>query len=499
MSEHVEGIGGSSPRPAATLVIVRDGPTGLEVLLTIRPRHLRFMAGAAVFPGGAVAPADLDERWDRVSVLSARDARSALDIDDERVALAVYVCALRESFEEVGFDLGLSDSPTRREADRPDLWLDWFLDSGTSLPTERLAPAGRWITPAGAPVRFDAWFFLAQAPAGWEPVPDPSEVERCLWITPAAALDQLGRGELAMAPPTIEMVQRLAGYDNADDALRRLQEDRLTGAGRVISVRLSPVVHIVLAPNPSLMTGPGTNSYVVGTGPTFVIDPGVDDEEYLDELAKVAGDVSQILITHRHPDHVGGALALSQRTGAPVRAFGREPAGSAEVVPLSDDEVVGSGGVELRALHTPGHASDHLCFFLPGTPNCLFSGDNILGEGTSVIAPPDGDMGAFLRSLDRIADLDAERIYPGHFRPLDGGRAVIEQLISHRAERGEAILGSLTSGPRTLAEIVEEVYVDTPPALHPVAEMSVLAHLEMFRASDLVEVADGRWRRAGAG
>lgn len=489
----------AEPRPAATLVIVRDGAAGLEVLLTVRPAHLRFMAGAAVFPGGAVSPADLDPRWDRVSALSPDSARESLGLEDERVAMGAYICAFRESFEEVGFILGTGvNHLDRNDAEHPELWLERCLSSNARLATDELAPAGRWVTPAGAPVRFDAWFFLAIAPPGWVPVPDDREVEKCLWLTPGAALDQLAEGELAMAPPTIEMLQRLARYETAADARGRLQDDRLTGAGNVLSVRLSPLIHVVLAPNPSLMTGPGTNSYVVGSGPTLVIDPAIDNEEYLEAVGEAAGDVSQILITHRHGDHVGGAKELARRTGAPVRAYGDQDAGGTRVVPLGDGETVEAGGAKLVALHTPGHASDHLCFLLESGPG-LFSGDNILGEGTSVIAPPDGDMGAFLDSLYRLAGLGVDRIYPGHFRPLDNGRAVLDGLIRHRAERGKAILEAVGREARTVAEIVERVYSDTPSALHPVAELSVLAHLEMFEREGRVHVEDGRWRRTGDG
>jgi glyoxylase-like metal-dependent hydrolase (beta-lactamase superfamily II) len=255
---------------------------------------------------------------------------------------------------------------------------------------------------------------------------------------------------------------------------------------------------MVLAPNPGVMTGPGTNTYVVGTGPTFVIDPAVDDAEYVKEVLRVAGDVDQILITHRHEDHVGGAQALARMTGARVRAFGAERAGEAEVVPLDDGETLRVGGATLTAMHTPGHASDHLSYYFEGAAS-LFSGDNILGEGTSVIAPPDGNMRNFMASLERVSQLHLDRIFPGHFRPLDGGRQIIDELLAHRRAREAAIVASITTGGLTVEEIVERVYEDTPSHLHPIALFSVLAHLEKLEEEGAARNQNGRWSAHGAG
>jgi glyoxylase-like metal-dependent hydrolase (beta-lactamase superfamily II)/8-oxo-dGTP pyrophosphatase MutT (NUDIX family) len=480
------------PRPAATLVLLRDAPAGMQVLLTTRPRTMKFMAGAVVFPGGAVAPADLDPRWREASRRSPADAADALGMDDGRAALGTFVCALREAFEEVGFLLG--DGPLERlrraDADVPHRFLEACLDGGIVLGTDDLVPAGRWVTPPGSPVRFDARFFLAAVPEGWEPVPDPREVAACRWAAPAAALDDLAAGRALMAPPTIEMLQRLSGFDSVAAAL----SSPASTAPAILSVGLSPLVHVVLAPNAGIMTGPGTNTYVVGSGRCVVIDPAVDDDVYLDAVVAAApGGISEILVTHRHPDHVGGVAALTARTSAPVRAYGDAPAGGIGVAPLYDGGVVEAAGVRLEALHTPGHARDHLCFLLDGRD--LFSGDVILGEGTSVIAPPDGDMDAFIATLRRLGAIGLGRIYPGHFRSLDRGDEVVHALIEHREQRAAAILDALDDESRTPAEIVATVYGDTPPVLHPVAEYSVLAHLESAERDGLVERTDDGWRR----
>ena len=481
------------PRAAATLVILRDGEEGPEVLVTVRPRSMRFMGGATVFPGGAVAQEDLDPAWERASTLDRGEAAQRLSIEAPE-ALGTFVCALREAFEEVGFVIGPGTDRLRREqAEDPAHFLAACLEERARLGTDELVPAGRWVTPMGAPVRFDARFFLARAPEGWEATPDPTEVEACRWVSPERVLDDLAGGRALMAPPTIEMLQRLAGHADVGAIMASLEARSLSGPGDVISVALSPFVHVVLAPNPGPMTGPGTNTYVVGAGPTCVIDPAVDDARYLDEVVAVAGEVHQILITHRHEDHVGGAAALAAKTRAPVRAFGRADAGGVSVVPIEEGEIVEVGGARLATLYCPGHASDHLCWMLEGAAS-LFAGDNVLGEGTAVIAPPDGNMRAYLETLERLSRLHIDRIYPGHFRPLDGGNEVLRGYLAHRAEREGQVLEALASGRGTPAEMVAAIYVDTPPYLHPVAEYQVLAHLEMLEARGLVQRDGERWK-----
>ena len=483
-----------APRPAATLVVLRDAADDLEVLLTVRPQGMKFMGGAVVFPGGAVAEADRDPRWDRAATISGEDAAALLgEAASPSEALGYFVCALREAREEVGFPAGAT-RVERSAADDPAVFLERSLEAGAALPLDRLVPAGRWVTPLGSPVRFDARFFLVAAPEGWEPDPDPEEVVACYWASPAAALASLGAGESIMAPPTVEMLQRLQGHSSVDEALTSMSNETAQESGRLLSARLSPLVQVVLAPNPGLMTGPGTNTYIVGADVSVVIDPAVESDEFLDAVLSSAGEVSQILITHRHEDHVGGAAALAARTGAPVRAFGSDSAGGAQVESLMDGDVVSvSRAGTLRVLHTPGHASDHLCFLFENVAS-LFAGDNILGEGTSVIVPPDGNMGDYLESLRRLRALELERIYPGHFRPLDGGDEIIDGYIEHRAAREKAIAGAIRDGAVTLERIVSQAYSDTPDYLHGIAVHSTLAHLELLESKGEVEQDGGVWR-----
>lgn len=480
-------------RPAATVVLLRESGGRTEVLMTIRPRHLHFMGGAAVFPGGAVEPGDFDPEWEHASARSRRDAGRALEMSDGQRALAEFVCAMREAFEEVGWIAG--DGPVER-VDRSDAvdahrFRQACLDAGVVLATDRLVPAGRWVTPIGSSRRFDTRFFVTRVAAGWEPVPAPEEVDDCFWASPSEALDGLAAGRLVMAPPTIEMLQRLARHADAESMLGAL--DVHGGARRApISTRLAPSVHVVVAPNPGLLTGPGTNTYVVGSGPTCVIDPAVDEGEYIESVMRAGRDIDSILITHRHPDHVGGVAPIVSATGASVRAFDSSPAGDVEVLPLDDGEVLSIGGVQLRSIHAPGHAPDHVCFYDESTAS-LFSGDNILGEGTAVIAPPEGDMSAYLRSLRSLNELHIERIFPGHFRARDEGNALISDYLEHRLVRHRAILDALSEGPADIPSIVERVYSDVAPELHGIATHSVRAHLEMAESDDQVVRRGSVW------
>ena len=214
------------------------------------------------------------------------------------------------------------------------------------------------------------------------------------------------------------------------------------------------------APNPGPLTLGGTNTYVVAGG--TVVDPGPDDERHLREVL-AAGPVERIVLTHRHPDHAAGAGRLSQLAGAPVLAFG---AG------LSDGERVG----DLVAVHTPGHAPDHLCLWHP-TTRTLLSGDLIAGAGSILVAPPEGDLRAYVASLERVRDLAPSRLLPGHGPQILRAREKIEGYLTHRREREARVVAALESGARSLGEVVESAYRDAPPAMRPFAELSARSHL----------------------
>lgn len=251
----------------------------------------------------------------------------------------------------------------------------------------------------------------------------------------------------------------------------------------------------VLAPNPGIYTLEGTNTWIVGDGPSIVIDPGPDDPGHLDEVARRAAPVAAIVVTHDHEDHAPGAPALAERVGAPVFAF--RLAGADR---FRAGHPIRADGVALNAVHTPGHASDHVAFFEP-TTRSLFAGDAVVGRGTSFIDPPDGDLVAYLRSLRRMLDLDPRTIYPGHGPTVLHGRAKLEEYLAHREEREEEIRSVLVEGPRTIDRIVSAVYAEYPPEVHPLAARSVLAHLlKLEREGKVVRTGageDGPWSASG--
>jgi glyoxylase-like metal-dependent hydrolase (beta-lactamase superfamily II) len=243
-------------------------------------------------------------------------------------------------------------------------------------------------------------------------------------------------------------------------------------------VVLSPLVRRVLAPNPSLMTGPGTNTYLIGTDEIAVIDPGPDDhEEHLDTVAAAgAGRIRWILATHTHPDHSPGAAGLKKRTGAQVLGFD-ERDGFVPDATLGDGDVLEGRDFRLLTLHTPGHASNHLCYRLD-QEKLLFSGDHIMNGSTVVIHPPDGDMAAYLAQLERLRDYELDAVAPGHGDWIDDPHAKLNEYITHRMARERALTAALDhAGRATVDDLVEAVYTDVPAVLHPVARFSVWAHL----------------------
>jgi glyoxylase-like metal-dependent hydrolase (beta-lactamase superfamily II) len=243
----------------------------------------------------------------------------------------------------------------------------------------------------------------------------------------------------------------------------------------------------VLAPNPGVRELDGTNTYVVGEAPAIVVDPGPDDEAHIDEVLRSAGRVRAIVLTHDHPDHAPGAVRLAERTGATVRALRPPSAGSA----MRDGEVISSDGASLRVIATPGHSPDHAALWADGA-RALFTGDAVLGRGTSVIDPPEGDLVAYLRSLGRMRELRPRTIYPGHGPVVLDAMAKLDEYIEHRAMREREILSALDDGARTVDELVQTIYADYPSEVHDLAARSVTAHLMKLRAEARVERAKKR-------
>ncbi|WP_290632316.1 MBL fold metallo-hydrolase [Aquisalimonas sp.] len=279
-------------------------------------------------------------------------------------------------------------------------------------------------------------------------------------------------------------------------------EDQFT-PGRLY--RVTPRLARITAPNPGMMTGPGTNTWIVGDADRVVVDPGPDEEAHLQAVAEAGdGRIRAILITHAHPDHSPGARRLQAITDAPVMAHPNELQGirDAELAAdhaIDDGDRLDGDDFTLHCLHTPGHAADHLCFLLE-QDRILIAGDQVMDGSTVVISPPDGCMQDYLNSLRRLRELSLEAIAPGHGRLLRPPRDVLEAVIAHRLERERMILELVSAGEAQIPELVGRIYTHVPEALQRVAFGSVRAHLEKLRDEGRV-TGDGHgpWRTANAG
>jgi glyoxylase-like metal-dependent hydrolase (beta-lactamase superfamily II) len=405
--------------------------------------------------------------------------------------------------------------------------------------TSLLAYYSHWITPVAAPRRFDTRFFVAEAPPDQLASHDNSETVDHAWIRPAEALERHRAGTLHLIVPTVKTLGALALHANVADLMRYVGQLesipailpwRANGGDGVRSVmptepayaevrkldpggtgiaayeiipgvvtRLSPQVRRITAPNPGYMTGPGTNTYLIGTEEIAVIDPGPADEAHVETLIREAGaTIRWIFVTHTHRDHSPAARLLQARTGATLMGMAPPPGEYQDPSFAPDQAVVDGarypvGAVTLRAIHTPGHASNHVCYLLE-EERMLFTGDHIMQGSTVVINPPDGDMRAYFASLRRLQAEEIDHIAPGHGFLMDQPRRVVEQLLLHRQGREDKVLKVMRRrGAATIDTLLPEVYDDVPAQIHPVAKRSLLAHLLKLKTEQRITETDELW------
>ena len=530
-------------RPAATVLLLRDGPNGVEVLMTRRSMKASFAPGAYVFPGGGIDAADAQAH----GMAQRRPTQSDLH-------LTQAIAAIRESFEELGVlfarhaDGRWANHDDIAAIDRKGPFAAQCQARGLSLAAEQVFVLAHWITDRDLPRRFDVPFLVARMPEGQAPVADESEQFEPVWVRPQDALNRHEAGDFFMVYPTIRTLERLKAFANVNAVLqacavndeplwtscpragwlagneaRYMEHEAPFGELALVTpdgqihhhldwrtdqaVPLLQNVQRLTAPNPGVMTGPGTNSYLVGDPNTgyIAIDPGPADHEHLQRIWRAAGgQIKAIVCTHSHPDHSPGAAPLQALCThkPPILGLASKPTARANsrFTPereLADGEKLVLQGIgaqgeithTLRVVHTPGHAANHLCLVLQ-EDGLLFSGDHVLNGSTTVIDPPDGHMGDYLASLDKLAagceTGGIEFILPAHGHVLGFAHQAITHLKAHRLKREAKIAAAMQALPQgSLQEWVEKAYDDVPPRLWPVAARSLQAHVDHIREQAL--------------
>lgn len=489
----------ATPRDAAAVILL-DRPSDPLVFWVRRSPRMAFQGNFQAFPGG--------QREEPDAAVPVRNA--AGDESD-----AMRVAAVRELFEETGVLIARGaerlDAETRREmrrrlVDERTPFAGLLAEHDLEVDAGLLEPAGRWVTPPFSPRRFDTWFFTAWPPEGQQVDLWGGELDDGEWLRPAEAVAAWETGMLLVAPPILHAMRTLAdGLEGLEARFASIPEAR---RGHVRRIEFRPGIVLFPVRTPTQPPATHTNCYIVGGRELVIIDPASPyDEEraaldrLLDTLTRVEGRrVREIIATHLHPDHIGGIEYLRERLGVPVAAHritAEALEGRVRVDRYVEDgeriALEGPPDVVLRAVHTPGHARGHLCFFEERTRS-LITGDLIVGLGTVVIDPPEGNMSDYLASLERVRALEPTAIFGAHGPAIGTPIAKIDEYIAHRLEREARIAAAVASGATTIDEILAVVYTDVPEKLHGLARRSILAHLEKLEADGRVSrQQEGRW------
>jgi glyoxylase-like metal-dependent hydrolase (beta-lactamase superfamily II)/8-oxo-dGTP pyrophosphatase MutT (NUDIX family) len=505
--------------------------------MTRRSTTASFAPGAFVFPGGGVDASDAQAHPHS----TRRPGQSDLH-------LTQAIAAVRESFEELGVLLARradGSHPLTADIaalDRSAPFAAQCIAQGLQLMGGDVFVLAHWITDRDLSRRFDVPFLVARMPPGQTPVADESEQFEPCWVRPADALARHAAGSFFMIFPTLRTLERLQHYTSVEAVLnacavteeplftscpragfmqgreaRFMEHEAPFGEleltspdGQIVHtldwqteqpVRLLKNVMRLTAPNPGVMTGPGTNSYLVGDPNTgyIAIDPGPADAAHIERLWHAAGgDIRMIVCTHSHPDHSPGALPLQALCTAgsrpPIMGLASAPTARAASAFTPDaslahgQQLVLSGNTihTLKVIHTPGHAANHLCLVLL-EDGLLFSGDHILNGSTTVIDPPDGDMSAYLESLDVLSAACAAHavdfILPAHGYVLGQATQAIARLKAHRLTREAKVLAVMQALPHgSMDDWVARAYDDVDARIWPVAKRSLLAHVQRLEA-----------------
>ena len=477
------------PKDAAAIILLRQDtdPANPEVFWVKRSDKLAFLGGFHAFPGGQI---DADDA--QVDVHNAPNPETA----------AMISGAARELFEELGV-LAARGGETLTKGQRVSLLDD--LEAGRMtwsallkhyelyLDADDFTFAGRWVTPPFNVRRFDTWFFLVNCPPKQEPNVIAGELSSGEWLTARDAYDRWLRDQVVAVPPTLHALRNLSAGITPDLVERFLSIPEAQGQPeRRITFRPNYICFPVRTPTRPPATH--TCCYLVHTSKEiWIFDPGspYEDEQQalaacVDDMIAEGREVQEIILTHLHPDHVGGVNALQQHLGGsiPVAAHKQTALALPDIYVerfIEDNDVMileGEPRIQLRALHTPGHALGHLCFH-DEARGVLMTGDNIVGLGSVLIDPPQGNMRDYLNSLERMRSLpDLTVLMGGHGPAIATPYQKIDEYISHRLERERNILAAYRNGITDPKDIVTHVYTDVSPKAHGMAERAVIAHLD---------------------
>lgn len=488
----------TTPKDAAAVILLRHHTevNNPELFWVKRSDKLAFLGGFYAFPGGQIDATDVE-----VVVQNSPDAQTSMMISG----------AARELFEELGV-LAVRGGESLTKGQRDSLLDD--LESGRvtwpallnhydlNLDARDFTFVGRWVTPPFSARRFDTWFFIVTCPSKQEPRVVPGELSAGAWITARAAYQRWLSSELVTVPPTLHALKTLAGGLSEDLVSRFLSVQQARGETvRRIEFRPNYICFPVRTPTRPPATH--TNAYLIyNSREVLVVDPGspYDDEQaalanQLDELIAEGRSVHAIALTHLHPDHVGGVSHLRHHLGDSVSVMAHVDS-AADFAAISIDTLIEDGQllvlegdpqIRLKALHTPGHARGHLCFH-DTDRGILLTGDNIVGLGSVLIDPPQGNMRDYFRSLERLQNIpNLTTLFGGHGPAMANPYPKIDEYITHRLDREKKILAAVRAGDSTGPEIVSRVYTDVSPKAHSLAERAVLAHLEKLVEDGLVK------------
>ncbi|MGI5862841.1 MAG: MBL fold metallo-hydrolase [Myxococcales bacterium] len=490
MSPAFRGAGPALARDASAVILTRGRACGVELFWVRRARHLRFSAGCFAFPGGAVDASD-----------------RGVPVEGASGEAAAIVAAARELFEETGVLLARMPAPpdAKRLSE-----LRGALLKGKSSFAEVLAavagrldasdftPAGRWLTPGFLPIRFDTRLFLCELPPGQEAAVWEGELAAGGWVSADEALGRWSDGQAYLHPPILNALRAFSASKSRAELLERLRHP--AHVTDYVCERIELQRGILTFPLATCTLPPATHTgcFLVGTGEMLVVDPGADDPAEQERLLRFVRALEAegrrpmaIVVTHHHPDHLGGVAALKQALGLPVWAHPQARAHLGAIDrPLADGDVIRLAGelpMEFLIIHTPGHARDHVCLFEPRT-RALLCGDMVSSLSSVFIDPPEGDLTDYLDSLERLAALDPAALFPGHGDFVADGRRKLEEQLRHRAWREARLLAVLSEGPATLAAITRAAYDKVAEGLLPFAERSTFACLDKLRRERSVAV-----------